>query len=114
MVYLELDEIFGDENSGKIEPNPLKYEVQRVTSLAKFFSNCIIFRKGLLDIISDGSHTFIIGMQGSLKRCGGQGDVLCGTIATFLNYGFRNTDESTKQSALFSDDFNVSRIEGSH
>jgi len=44
-----------------------------------------VCRKGEIDVISDGSVAMFCGFLGGLKRCGGQGDVLAGIMATF-NY----------------------------
>jgi ATP-dependent NAD(P)H-hydrate dehydratase len=35
-------------------------------------------------VISNGENTLICKEKGGLKRCGGQGDVLGGTLATFM------------------------------
>ena len=70
------------------DSDPLVREIQRVNQISNHFKGAVIFRKGLVDIISDGTDTFIVATAGSLKRCGGQGDVLCGTLGTFANYKF--------------------------
>jgi len=36
--------------------------------------------------MTDGNKVFYVKTQGSLKRCGGQGDVLAGTIGTYSYY----------------------------
>ncbi|KAI8850447.1 Ribokinase-like protein [Chytridium lagenaria] len=46
-----------------------------------------VFEKGGTDVITDGSVTLRCDEQGSPRRCGGQGDVLAGTIAAFLAWG---------------------------
>jgi ATP-dependent NAD(P)H-hydrate dehydratase len=45
-----------------------------------------IVQKGPKDYISNGTDTLIVDMPGGLKRCGGQGDVLSGTLGTFLSW----------------------------
>lgn len=57
-----------------------------VGSISRKISNTIILRKGLVDIITDGRQAFYVKTQGSLKRCGGQGDVLAGMLGTFTYY----------------------------
>lgn len=52
--------------------------------LAKAFGGVTIIQKGANDYISNGTHTLICDVQGGLKRSGGQGDTLTGTLATFL------------------------------
>jgi ATP-dependent NAD(P)H-hydrate dehydratase len=44
----------------------------------------IIVQKGSYDVISNGHVTLVCSEQGSLRRAGGQGDVLSGTIATYI------------------------------
>ena len=44
-----------------------------------------IVRKGKIDFISNGCLQAECMLQGSFRRCGGQGDVLAGAIGTF-NY----------------------------
>lgn len=55
--------------------------------------NVIIFKKGLVDIISDGECSYYVAFEGSQKRCGGQGDVLAGILGTFSKYA-SNLDET--------------------
>ena len=46
----------------------------------------MIYRKGMVDVISDGERTFYVAIEGGLKRCGGQGDVLTGVLGSFVNF----------------------------
>ena len=46
-----------------------------------------IVRKGQRDLLCDGSSIVVNDEPGSLKRSGGQGDVLAGSIATLLSWG---------------------------
>ena len=46
----------------------------------------MILRKGLVDIITDGIKAFYVKTEGSLKRWGGQGDILSGMWGTFSYY----------------------------
>lgn len=59
-----------------------------------------VMRKGSVDIISDGKETVLGQSEGSLKRCGGIGDLLTGTIATFLNWTWSNRTLSTSPSVM--------------
>jgi NAD(P)H-hydrate repair Nnr-like enzyme with NAD(P)H-hydrate dehydratase domain len=40
----------------------------------------------MIDIITDGKEAFFVTTQGSMKRPGGIGDVLSGTIGTFIQF----------------------------
>lgn len=50
---------------------------------------CIVVRKGPIDLITDGSEAIFVRQPGSLKRCGGIGDILSGVIGTFSQYQIR-------------------------
>lgn len=52
--------------------------------LAKALGGVCIIQKGKDDYISDGEGTVICDYKGGLKRSGGQGDTLTGSLGTFL------------------------------
>ena len=52
--------------------------------LAKSFGGVTIIQKGAKDYISNGDRTLVSDIEGGLKRSGGQGDTLTGSLATFL------------------------------
>jgi ATP-dependent NAD(P)H-hydrate dehydratase len=54
--------------------------------LSKAFGGVIIIQKGSKDYISNGDHTLVSEGEGGLKRSGGQGDTLTGSLATLLAY----------------------------
>lgn len=54
--------------------------------LSTAFGGVTIIRKGAYDYISNGERTFVSDIPGGLKRSGGQGDTLTGTLATFLGW----------------------------
>jgi len=54
--------------------------------LATAFGGVTIIQKGAKDYISNGTHTLISDGEGGLKRSGGQGDTLTGSLATLLAY----------------------------
>jgi ATP-dependent NAD(P)H-hydrate dehydratase len=56
------------------------------SKLAKAFGGVTIIQKGAKDYISNGSQTLISEGEGGLKRSGGQGDTLTGSLATLLAY----------------------------
>lgn len=55
-----------------------------VKRLASYLGGVTVVLKGKVDIISDGTRTVTCAVPGGLKRCGGIGDVLSGTMATTL------------------------------
>lgn len=66
-------------------------EVQPAVVLARTLGVNLLI-KGKVDVATDGNRVVCIGEPGSEKRVGGQGDVLCGVLATTLfqaqTYGF--------------------------
>ena len=54
--------------------------------LATALGGITIIQKGASDYISNGTHTLISSGEGGLKRSGGQGDTLTGSLATLLAY----------------------------
>jgi len=52
--------------------------------LSEAFDGVTIIQKGASDYISNGKRTFVNDIPGGLKRSGGQGDTLTGSLATFL------------------------------
>ncbi|KAJ3945993.1 uncharacterized protein N0V96_004344 [Colletotrichum fioriniae] len=61
-------------------------ETAKVEALARALEGVTIVQKGAKDFISNGKDTLIVDLQGGLKRSGGQGDTLTGSIATFLGW----------------------------
>ena len=58
---------------------------KREIKLSLALGNKIIVKKGLIDIITNGKIVLVVGNKGSLKRCGGIGDILCGIIAAVIS-----------------------------
>lgn len=61
-----------------------KDEAAQVEALSKALGGVTIVQKGQKDLISNGQTTLVVDVRGGLKRSGGQGDTLTGSIATFL------------------------------
>ncbi|XP_027330650.1 ATP-dependent (S)-NAD(P)H-hydrate dehydratase isoform X2 [Abrus precatorius] len=59
---------------------------QQLLSLAKQIGGVTILRKGNNDLISDGDTVKSVSVYGSSRRCGGQGDILSGSVAVFLSW----------------------------
>jgi len=64
-----------------VNPDP-----RLVEDLAQRMGNITVLHKGCPDLISNGKVTEECSAGGSPRRCGGQGDVLSGTLATFLHW----------------------------
>ena len=59
---------------------------QVCAKLARAFGGVTIIQKGALDYISNGEETLVSDLEGGLKRSGGQGDTLTGSLGTLLAY----------------------------
>lgn len=54
--------------------------------LASAFGGVTILQKGAKDFISNGEKVYVSDLPGGLKRSGGQGDTLTGSLATLLGW----------------------------
>ncbi|KAG9447082.1 hypothetical protein H6P81_013210 [Aristolochia fimbriata] len=59
---------------------------EQLLSLAKKIGGATILRKGSSDLISDGKTVSVVSVHGSPRRCGGQGDILSGSVAVFSSW----------------------------
>ncbi|XP_003380099.1 putative F-box domain protein [Trichinella spiralis] len=97
----EFDRLFKAEFEGRVIVT--EDTLGAVKLLAAKLQNVTVVRKGPTDIISDGIHVLECAEPCSLRRCGGQGDVLSGVLGTFLHWTKRNSElfvESKKAAIL--------------
>jgi len=66
-----------------VPPNVLP-DPKLVAELSTALGHVTVVHKGAHDIISNGLYTETCDAVGSPRRCGGQGDLLAGTLAAFL------------------------------
>ncbi|XP_043085731.1 ATP-dependent (S)-NAD(P)H-hydrate dehydratase isoform X2 [Puntigrus tetrazona] len=52
--------------------------------------------KGAEDIITDGKNMLTCSQEGSGRRCGGQGDLLSGSLGVFAHWAFSSPPDATK------------------
>ncbi|KAJ1553033.1 hypothetical protein HK405_009176 [Cladochytrium tenue] len=57
---------------------------EAAAELSRRLGNVLIMQKGSDDVLTDGTTSIACSFPGSPRRCGGQGDILSGTLATFL------------------------------
>jgi len=96
LITLKPSLIYGYTNA-VLTPNINEYkrlcQSLKITSEEDLPSVCsklggvVVLRKGQIDCISDGSTTISCDITGSPRRCGGQGDVLAGSLGTMLAWG---------------------------
>lgn len=67
---------------------------QQLINLSKGMGGVTILRKGKSDLISDGEIVRSVNIYGSPRRCGGQGDILSGSVALFLSWARQQDAES--------------------
>ncbi|XP_023528365.1 ATP-dependent (S)-NAD(P)H-hydrate dehydratase [Cucurbita pepo subsp. pepo] len=58
----------------------------QLLSLTKRIGGLTILRKGRADLICDGETVKSVSIYGSPRRCGGQGDILSGSVAVFVSW----------------------------
>ncbi|KAF2309487.1 hypothetical protein GH714_003223 [Hevea brasiliensis] len=58
----------------------------QLLSLSRRIGGVTILRKGKSDLITDGEIVKSVSIYGSPRRCGGQGDILSGSVAVFLSW----------------------------
>ncbi|BFZ24568.1 hypothetical protein BsWGS_27607 [Bradybaena similaris] len=64
------------------DPDPSE-PIISVKELCRKLGHVTIVHKGLHDIISNGDQVLVCSEQGSTRRCGGQGDLLSGSMGVF-------------------------------
>ncbi|TNV76853.1 hypothetical protein FGO68_gene11211 [Halteria grandinella] len=83
----QIEEVFYSEREGHFGEVDSEHEVVRhVAMLSKSLGNVIVCKKGLVDLISDGTTSYFVAVEGASKRCGGQGDLMSGILGTFSKY----------------------------
>ncbi|XP_063315874.1 ATP-dependent (S)-NAD(P)H-hydrate dehydratase isoform X1 [Pelobates fuscus] len=59
-----------------------------VLRLSQAMGNITIVQKGERDLISDGEKVLVCSHEGSNRRCGGQGDLLAGSLGVLVHWAF--------------------------
>ncbi|XP_056411728.1 ATP-dependent (S)-NAD(P)H-hydrate dehydratase isoform X5 [Hyla sarda] len=59
-----------------------------VLRLSQAMGNITIVQKGEWDLISDGDKVLVCNHEGSSRRCGGQGDILAGSLGVLAHWAF--------------------------
>lgn len=74
---------------GRQTYEPTVTDVQALMN--KLYGNFVIVLKGNEDVIANKRGTLICTEQGSARRCGGQGDILAGSMGTFAYWASKQT-----------------------
>lgn len=68
---------------------PADNEIASVVKVSSLLGNVTVVRKGKEDIISDGIKVLTCDHHGSYRRCGGQGDLLSGSMGTWTYWAHK-------------------------
>jgi len=71
-------------------------DTKMLEQLCNELGNVTIVKKGSVDLISNGKLTLKCEEEGSLRRSGGQGDVLSGITGTFVHWAHWSQERSKK------------------
>ncbi|XP_012412898.1 ATP-dependent (S)-NAD(P)H-hydrate dehydratase isoform X2 [Trichechus manatus latirostris] len=66
-----------------------------VLRLSQALGNLTIIQKGERDVISDGDQVLVCSQEGSRRRCGGQGDLLSGSLGVLVHWALLAGSEKT-------------------
>ncbi|OWK00784.1 hypothetical protein Celaphus_00016830 [Cervus elaphus hippelaphus] len=66
-----------------------------VLRLSQALGNVTVVQKGEQDVISDGEQVLVCSQEGSGRRCGGQGDLLSGSLGVLAHWALRAGPEKT-------------------
>lgn len=75
-----------------LEVSPDTPAVRDIVELSIFLGNVNILCKGYADIITNGQKVYLVKNEGSLKRCGGIGDILAGLSCLYSVWSKNNED----------------------
>lgn len=100
LINQRLD-LIKDYKNAIITPNAVEFRrLAQILSVNEADSNAaeqtalllngpVVVKKGKNDLVTDGRFTLVCSEEGSPRRAGGQGDVLSGTIASFMAWAQR-------------------------
>ncbi|XP_042110997.1 ATP-dependent (S)-NAD(P)H-hydrate dehydratase isoform X5 [Ovis aries] len=66
-----------------------------VLRLSQALGNVTVVQKGEQDVISDGEQVLVCSQEGSGRRCGGQGDLLSGSLGVLAHWALRTGPQKT-------------------
>ncbi|CAD7681061.1 unnamed protein product [Nyctereutes procyonoides] len=72
---------------------------EAVRRLSQALGNVTVVQKGERDVISDGEQVLECTQKGSSRRCGGQGDLLSGTLGVLVHWALHAAPEKTNGSS---------------
>lgn len=74
---------------------------RNLSQLSEKYGGASVLQKRQIDTVASSDYTASVLVEGSPRRCGGQGDILSGVIATFLAWAKRTgVSKETKQNVM--------------
>ncbi|KAL4691205.1 hypothetical protein H8959_014166 [Pygathrix nigripes] len=70
-----------------------------VLRLSRALGNVTVVQKGERDILSNGQQVLVCSQEGSSRRCGGQGDLLSGSLGVLVHWALLAGPEKTNGSS---------------
>ncbi|TRY89246.1 hypothetical protein DNTS_022903 [Danionella cerebrum] len=83
-----------------LTPNYMEFTRLYEAMLSVALGHLALVLKGEEDIITDGKNMVICSHEGSGRRCGGQGDLLAGSLGAFAHWAFSSPQDTTKGPSL--------------
>ncbi|KAI1885336.1 hypothetical protein AGOR_G00219090 [Albula goreensis] len=80
------------------EPLDSRDNQRTAVQLSAAMGNLTVVLKGEEDVITDGNKVIVCSQEGSGRRCGGQGDLLSGSLGVLAHWAFSSPVENTKSS----------------
>ncbi|XP_041940603.1 ATP-dependent (S)-NAD(P)H-hydrate dehydratase isoform X2 [Alosa sapidissima] len=78
------------------EPLDSTDHYRNAQQLSIAMGNLTVVLKGEEDLITDGSMVLTCSQEGSGRRCGGQGDLLSGSLGAFAHWAYSTSTDATK------------------
>ncbi|CAL1532462.1 unnamed protein product [Lymnaea stagnalis] len=88
------------------DPDP-DTPIVTVTELSRKLGHVTILQKGPHDIITDGENVLVCSETGSPRRCGGQGDLLSGSLGVFLFWALQESIRGQNSTLMDTYGFNM-------
>eukprot|EP00195_Chlamydomonas_chlamydogama_P005937 CAMPEP_0202906992 /NCGR_PEP_ID=MMETSP1392-20130828/40940_1 /ASSEMBLY_ACC=CAM_ASM_000868 /TAXON_ID=225041 /ORGANISM="Chlamydomonas chlamydogama, Strain SAG 11-48b" /LENGTH=324 /DNA_ID=CAMNT_0049595709 /DNA_START=146 /DNA_END=1120 /DNA_ORIENTATION=+ len=85
---------------------------QHAQEVAAAYGGPLLISKGPTDIITDGQCSITCSVTAALKRCGGQGDVLAGVVATLMSWSNKSARASPPGDGIPDHPFTVAAYAG--
>nr|XP_054384662.1 ATP-dependent (S)-NAD(P)H-hydrate dehydratase isoform X3 [Pongo abelii] len=94
--HMEFSRLYDAVLRGPMDSNDSHGSVLR---LSQALGNVTVVQKGERDILSNGQQVLVCSQEGSSRRCGGQGDLLSGSLGVLVHWALLAGPEKTNGSS---------------